>query len=132
VIAPCSINITGCGPTRKHRERYASRDRILKIDEIRAATRFNTEELEIGAKVYAEKLNKAKGPVAILIPLRGWSSIDREGTILYDPEEDRVFVEELRRYLKPEIGIEEVDCNLEDPQFGLTLVEKFEALQTLM
>jgi uncharacterized protein (UPF0261 family) len=62
----------------------------------------------------------------ILIPLKGWSSIDKEGSILYDPEEDRVFVEELRRYLRPEIGIEKVDCNLEDPEFALALVEKFE------
>jgi uncharacterized protein (UPF0261 family) len=131
VIAPCSINITGCGPTRKHYERYASRDRILKIDEIRAATRFNIEELKIGAKAYAEKLNIAKGPVSILIPLRGWSSIDRMGSILYNPEEDRVFVEELRRYLNPKIKIEEVDCNLEDPQFALALVEKFEVFQNL-
>ncbi|MFH1243255.1 MAG: Tm-1-like ATP-binding domain-containing protein [Pseudomonadota bacterium] len=126
VIAPCSINITGCGPTRKHNEKYASRKRVLKIDELRFGTRFNTDELKIGAKVYAEKLNKAKGPVTILIPLKGWSSIDKEGSILYDPEEDRVFVEELRRYLRPEIGIEKVDCNLEDPEFALALVEKFE------
>jgi uncharacterized protein (UPF0261 family) len=100
----------------------------LKIDEIRAATRFNPEELRIGANAYAEKLNKAKGPVSIIFPLRGWSSLEREGSILYDPEQDRVFVEELRRNLRPEIEIEEVDCNLEDPPFALALVEKLETL----
>jgi uncharacterized protein (UPF0261 family) len=128
VIAPCSINITGCGPTRKHNEKYASREKILRIDELRAGTRYNIEELRIGAKVYAEKLNKAKGPVWILIPLRGWSSLDREGSILYDPDQDRLFVEELRKSLRPEINIEEVDCNLEDPLFALALVEKLETL----
>ncbi len=128
VIAPCSVNITGCGPTRKHNEKYASRERILKIDELRAATRFTTEELKIGAKVYAEKLNKAKGPVSVLFPLRGWSSLEREGSVLYDPEQDRVFVEELKRNLKPQIDVEEVDCNLEDPPFALALVEKLETL----
>jgi uncharacterized protein (UPF0261 family) len=128
VIAPCSINITGCGITRKHREKYASRERVLKIDEIRAMTRFNADELRIGAKVYAEKLNKAKGPVKILIPTRGWSSLDREGSILHSPEEDRVFVDELGRNIKPEIEIEELDFHLEDPPFALALVEKLEAL----
>jgi uncharacterized protein (UPF0261 family) len=128
VIAPCSLNTTGCGPTRKHYEKYASRQRVLHVDKLRAATRLNAEELKIGAKAYAEKLNRAKGPVSILIPLRGWSSLDREGSILYDPEEDRVFVEELRKNLKPEIEIKEVDCNLEDPPFGLALVEKLDAL----
>jgi uncharacterized protein (UPF0261 family) len=128
VIAPCSINITGCGRTRKHYEKYAFRDRVLKIDEIRAATRFTTEELKIGAKAYAEKLNKAKGPVSILFPLRGWSSLEREGSILYDPQQDREFIEELRENLRPGIEIEEVDCNLEDPPFALALVEKLETL----
>jgi len=129
VIAPCSINITGCGPTRKHHERYASRDRILKIDEIRAMTRFTTEELRTGAKVYAEKLNKARGPVKILVPTRGWSSLDREGSVLHAPEEDRVFVDELRKNLRPGIEIEELDLHLEDPPFALALVESFSRLR---
>jgi uncharacterized protein (UPF0261 family) len=128
VIAPGSINLTGCGITRKHREKYATRERVMKIDEIRAMTRFNDEELRIGAKAYAEKLNQAKGRVSILFPLRGWSSLDREGSILYDPKKDWVFVEELRRNLKPEIEIEEVDYNLEDPPFALALVEKLDFL----
>jgi uncharacterized protein (UPF0261 family) len=128
VIAPGSINLTGCGITRKHREKYATRERVMKIDEIRAMTRFNDEELRIGAKAYAEKLNQAKGRVSILFPLRGWSSLDREGSILYDPKKDRVFVEELIRNLKPEIEIVEVDYNLEDPPFALALVEKLDSL----
>lgn len=128
VIAPCGINITDCGPTRKNKEQYAFRERVLKIDDLRAATRFNSEELRIGAKVYAEKLNKSKGQVSILIPLRGWSSIDKEGSILYNPKDDMIFTEEFRRNLRPEIEIEEVDCNLEDPKFAFALVEKFEFL----
>jgi uncharacterized protein (UPF0261 family) len=123
VLTPCGINITGCGPTRKHAEKYALRKRVEKIDELRWATRYNTEELAIGARAYAEKLNRAKGPVRFVVPLRGWGSSNREGSVLYAPEEDRVFVEELRRNLKPEIEIEEVDCNLEDPQFAAVLVE---------
>ena len=98
---------------------------MLKIDEIRAMTRFTTEEMRIGAKAYAEKLNKAKGPVKILIPIRGWSSLDRKGSVLHDPEEDNVFVNALRKDLKPQIEIEELDLHLEDPPFALALVENF-------
>jgi uncharacterized protein (UPF0261 family) len=123
VLTPCGINITGCGPTRKHSEKYASREKVEKIDELRWATRYNAEELAIGARAYAEKLNRAKGPVRFLVPLKGWGSSNREGSLLYAPEEDRVFVEELRRHLNPEIVIEEMDCNLEDPQFAAALTE---------
>jgi uncharacterized protein (UPF0261 family) len=125
VIAPCSVNITNAGPERKHSRKYASRERRLKQDEFRIETRYTPEELKIAAKVYAEKLNKAKGPVKFLFPTRGWSSLDREGSVLHAPEEDRVFVEELRRNLKPEIEVKELDCHLEDTEFAMALVEAF-------
>lgn len=125
VIAPGSINITNASLTRRQSEKYVNREKILKQDEARVETRYNQEELVTAAKVYADKLNKAKGPVKILFPTRGWSSLDRKGSVLHAPEEDKVFVEELRRNLRPEIGIEELDCHLEDAEFALALVEAF-------
>jgi len=125
VITPCSINITNASLTRRQSEKYVSREKKIKQDEARVETRYNREELITAAKVYAEKLNKAKGPVKFLFPTRGWSSLDREGSVLYAPEEDKVFVEELRRNLKPEIEIEELNCHLEDAEFALALVETF-------
>jgi uncharacterized protein (UPF0261 family) len=128
VLAPCTINVTGCGPTRRKKERFANRSRILKIDEIRFMTRYEPDEMRQGARLYAEKLNRAKGPVKFLVPLKGWSSIDKPGSVLYNPEEDRAFVDELKAYLKPEIQIEELDCNLEDREFAHALVESFEKI----
>jgi uncharacterized protein (UPF0261 family) len=125
VIAPGSINITNASMTRRLSEKYASREKKLKQDEARVETRYNREELITAARVYAEKLNKAKGPVKFLFPTRGWSSLDREGSVLHAPEEDKVFVEELRGNLKPEIEIKELDCHLEDDEFALALVEAF-------
>jgi uncharacterized protein (UPF0261 family) len=83
-----------------------------------------------GARLYAEKLNRIKAPVKLLVPLRGWSSVDKPGSVLYDPEKDRIFMDELKSLLKPGIPleIEEVDCNLEDREFALALVEGFEKL----
>lgn len=131
VIAPACINVTGANPYRKNYEQYVSRKRIVKWDEFRVSTRYNIEELTTAAKVYAEKLNKARGPVKVLIPLRGWSAMDAEGTVFYAPEEDRAFVEELRKNLKPSIDIEELDCNLNDPEFAQALVDSFKSLYKL-
>jgi uncharacterized protein (UPF0261 family) len=130
VLAPCTINVTGCGPTRRNKERFADRPWILMIDEIRYMTRYEPDEMRQGARLYAEKLNRAKGPVKFLVPLRGWSSIDKPGSLLYSPEEDRVFFEELKAHLKPEIPvqIEEFDCNLEDSEFARALVESFDKI----
>jgi uncharacterized protein (UPF0261 family) len=123
VWAPCCLNLTGAGLTRANREKYTASGRVLNIDEMRAMARFPKDELLIGAKLYAEKINKAKGSLKLVVPLRGWSSLDREGSVLYDPQEDRLFVEELKRNLTVPLDIEEVDANLEDFQTAKALVD---------
>jgi uncharacterized protein (UPF0261 family) len=126
VWAPCCLNLTGAGPTRHNREKYVASGRVLKIDDMRAMTRYPIDEMIIGAKLYAEKLNKVKGPIKVVVPLRGWSSLDREGSILYDPEEDKIFIEELKKNLKTDIEFEEVDCNLEDMGTAEALVNSLD------
>lgn len=130
VLAPCTFNVTGCGPTRRMPERFLNRPLRLKIDEIRYMTRYEPDEMRQGARLYAEKLNRAKRPILFCIPLRGWSSVDTPGTILYDPVADRIFIDELKANLKPGnlVRFEEYDCNLEDPEFARALVEGFERL----
>ncbi len=128
VLAPSTFNVTGCGPTRRMKERFINRPLRVQIDEIRFMTRYEPDEMRQGARLYAEKLNRAKGPVKFLVPLRGWSSIDKPGSVLYNPEEDRVFFEELRAHLTTDLPIEELDCNLEDPEFARALVESFDKM----
>ena len=81
VWAPCCLNLTGVGPTRHNREKYMADGRILEIDQMRAMTRFPEDELLEGARMYAEKINKAKGPLKMIVPSKGWSSIDQEGSV---------------------------------------------------
>ncbi len=127
VMTPCGMNQTGCGPTRKNAAKYASRPRILKLDELRMGTRLNEEELLLTARTVAEKLNKSKGPVRFLIPLKGWSGFDPPGGVLYAPEEDMIFVNELRRLLtNDQVELIEIDANLEDTVFARALLREFE------
>jgi uncharacterized protein (UPF0261 family) len=130
VLAPCTFNVTGCGPTRRMPERFLNRPRILKIDEIRYMTRYEPDEMRQGARLYAEKLNRAREPVLFCVPLKGWSSIDKPGSVLFDPVADRVFIDELKAHLRADsqVRLVEVDCNLEDPEFARALVDGFEAL----
>jgi uncharacterized protein (UPF0261 family) len=122
VWAPCCLNITGAGPTRVNREKYEASGRVYKIDAMRAMARFPMDEMLVGAGLYAEKINAARGPIKLVVPLRGWSSLDREGSALYDPAEDRRFIEELKKHLTVSIEIEEVDCNLEEMGTAVALV----------
>ena len=54
-----------------------------------------------------------------------------QGRQLYDPEADAVFVAELKRLVKPEIAIKEVDLALNTPEFARVAVDEFDALYEL-
>lgn len=123
VLAPCGLNMTGAGPTRKNFEKYSSRARMLRIDDLRMGTRLNAEELLLTARTVAGKLNKARGPVRFYIPSKGWSGFDPPGGVLHSPEEDQILVRELRGLLKSEIEVIEVDAHLEEPAFAMALAE---------
>jgi uncharacterized protein (UPF0261 family) len=128
VWAPCCFNLTGAGPTRFNREKYVASGKVLQIDQMRAMARFPVDEMVDGARLYAEKINKAKGPLKLVVPLRGWSSLDAPGSILHDPDEDRLFIDELKRNLKKGLEIEEVDANLEEPAIASALVNSLDAM----
>ncbi len=48
--------------------------------------RTTNEECAQLGHITATKLNSARGPVTVLIPLQGVSSIDKEGEPFYSPE----------------------------------------------
>ena len=127
VWAPCCLNITGAGITRTNREKYLASGKVFEIDKMRSMARFPVDEMIIGARLYAEKINKARSTIKLVVPLRGWSSLEREGSPLLDPEEDQIFIDELKKNLKVPLEIEEVDCNLEDMDTARALVDNLDS-----
>ena len=121
VVSTCGVNhITP--PKKAWTEEHRSRRRY-DLDRHRTWLRASKEELIEAARAFAEKLNKAQGPVVVVIPLKGWSSVDQPGNPTYDPGEDMVFVEELRRRFKPDIELQTVEANMEDPEFAQAVLE---------
>jgi uncharacterized protein (UPF0261 family) len=108
IITPCGFEMISCGPLKRKdsgdslwiSRNLASRS-YYHHDSFRVQARTNTDELRLVAETVAEKLNKAKGPVKILIPSGGWSTLSVKGQSLYDPDADKAFVAELKKYLKP-------------------------------
>jgi len=80
--------------------------------------RTNIEENQRMGKIFAEKLNKAKGPVAVLIPIGGFSEIDYPDQIFWWPEADQAFVDALKKHLRPDIPVEMSDKDINDPEFS--------------
>lgn len=84
--------------------------------------RTTPEENARLGEVFAEKLNSATGPVAVYVPLNGYSEIDLVGKPFHLPEANRAFVDALRANLRPGIEIVEVDADINDERFSSTTV----------
>jgi uncharacterized protein (UPF0261 family) len=119
VISTCSVN--HMTPSKsKYTPEYHER-RKYDLDKFRTWLRMSPDELTEVAAVFAEKLNRAQGPVTLVIPRKGWSSVDIPGNPTHDPEEDQVFVRELSKRLKPEVEVLEVDANMEEHGFAMAV-----------
>jgi uncharacterized protein (UPF0261 family) len=120
IISTCSVNHMTPAKS-KYKPEYHQR-RKYDLDKFRTWIRLSAEELTKVAGAFVEKLNRATGPVRVMIPLKGWSSVDFPGNPTYDPQEDRLFIRTLRESLKPQIQIIEVNANMEDPEFAAAVV----------
>jgi len=87
--------------------------------------RTSADEMKLIAETVAHKLNQATGPVKVLIPTRGFSDLDKEGAMYYDPDSDKVFIDTLKSKLNPLIPVLEIDAHINDPLFVEAVVENF-------
>jgi len=92
--------------------------------------RSNIVENEEAARIMSKKLNWAKGPTAFVVPLRGFSDVDKEGGPLFDPEADKAFVRTLEKNLSPKVELIKVDAHINDAAFAEKIVEVFSELES--
>jgi len=121
IISTCGVNhITP--PKSKYTEDHKAR-RKYDLDKFRTWLRASPDELRAAARAFADKLNEAHGPVKVMIPMNGWSSVDTPGSSTYDPGEDRCFVDELKKHAGTKIEIVEIDANMEEPLFARSVID---------
>jgi uncharacterized protein (UPF0261 family) len=81
--------------------------------------RTRKQEMEEVGKIMAEKLNRAKGPTAVIFPLRGFSVANLLVKEEFDdPEADRLLLKTLKKTLRSDIKIIEYDIHINDEEFA--------------
>ncbi|MFZ0449865.1 MAG: Tm-1-like ATP-binding domain-containing protein [Desulfatiglandaceae bacterium] len=120
IIATSGVNF-GSPFKRRYKPEYEFRKKY-DYDAARTFMRLSHEELTLIALTIADKLNKAQGPVKVVVPIGGWSSVDKRGSSFYDGVADSVFVKALENRLRPDIEITKVDADLETPEFAGAVV----------
>lgn len=85
------------------------------------------DEIAVG-RILAEKLNRAKGPVEVVMPMGGFSKLSLR---LPDPAADKALLDTLRRELKPEIPLLESSADINSPEFAQLLCAQVHRLLPL-
>ena len=80
------------------------------------------ESAAIGEEI-ARKLSQARGPLAVLLPQRGVSAIDRTGQPFDDPVARKALHDAIREGLKGAM-VAELDLHINDPEFADAAAQK--------
>jgi uncharacterized protein (UPF0261 family) len=88
----------------------------------------NKREMAAVGKLMAEKLNKARGPTAAVIPNRGFDERDRPGSPFHNPQGRKAFTQALKENLNAEVKVAELDVHINDPEFATEVVAIFDEL----
>jgi uncharacterized protein (UPF0261 family) len=90
--------------------------------------RTNIRDNNLLGKTIAHKLNQSLGPVIMLWPEQGLSTLDREGKPFWDTEADRALLGALKRHLDPRIPVIETQAYINDPGFAHEVFMAFEKI----
>jgi uncharacterized protein (UPF0261 family) len=96
------------------------RNRTLSFHNPTMTTMRTTPEENVAiARFIAEKLNQASGPVCVVLPLGGVSSIDKPGKLFYDPKANEALFQTLKQTLSKKIDLVEDPHHIDEPEFAM-------------
>ncbi len=117
VLVPGCVDMCNFWGVETIPEKYQQRN-LYKWNPNVTLMRTNVEENRQMGEMIAHAANESKGPVTILLPLKGVSMLDSPGNPYWDPEADRACYEAIKSNLKPGIPVIEMDCNINDAEFA--------------
>ncbi len=123
ILAPGAIDYICQGGYEHLPPRWQKRKHIIHNRNI-TLVRATADEMVRAAGFLAQKINRAIGPVRMMIPLRGFSEPNAVGKPFYDPEADREFIRALKQNVRQGVEILEMDAHINDDAFVLEAVNQ--------
>ncbi|HSR12284.1 MAG TPA: Tm-1-like ATP-binding domain-containing protein, partial [Thermodesulfobacteriota bacterium] len=113
IFIPGCVDFFAVGPADTVPEKWRDRQKYYH-NPAYTLIRPSHAEMKTVAEAYARKLNAAKGPVIVILPLRGMSIGGLKGGSTHDPEGDRIFFETLKKGLRKDIPVYEMDNHVNE------------------
>jgi len=89
----------------------------------------HAEMRTIGATA-AERLNQAKGPATVILPLKGMSIGGLKGGVTHDPQGDRILFDAIKEGLREDIPLIEAPLQVNEEAFADLIVKEFVKLMS--
>jgi uncharacterized protein (UPF0261 family) len=129
VVVPGCVDFFNQGAPSTVPEAYRGRKSYYH-NPVATLVRLERDEMAELGRLIAGRLNEATGPVEVLAPTRGFSLADVEGGDLWFPEADAAFLDALGAALRPEIPLELVDAEVNDPELADLVAERYLVLSS--
>ena len=123
IIVPGCLDMANYAQVHTLPEKYKERQLFSWSPDI-TLMRTDADENKILGKELAVKANNAKGPVEILLPLKGISVLDSEGELFYNPEVDAVLFQSIKDNVVDKVKVTEIHTDINDEAFSVALVER--------
>ncbi len=126
VLIPGALDVVNFGAEPTVPDKFRIPERLLHIHNAAVTiVRTNLEESRQLGEIFVEKANKATGPTAIVLPLKGLSALDAPGQPWDNPTNDKALFDAIREKVRPDIKVIEVDAAVNDPEFAEAIVAAF-------
>lgn len=116
LVSTGAIDYVCMGPAVELDSDWRNRNIIVHNRNI-TLVRARPLEMVRAAGFLADKLNRARGPVKVMIPLEGFCEPNARGKQFYEPETDRQFTLALKAALRTDIEVIELPCHINDDSF---------------
>jgi uncharacterized protein (UPF0261 family) len=122
LVCPGAIDMVNFGSVETVPPQFRSRNLYIHNPSVTLMRTTPEECAEIG-RITATRLNRASGPVTVLIPMQGVSAIDKIGAPFYSPEALDVYRRALKTSLSPIIRVVELDAHINDEGFAVVAAD---------
>jgi uncharacterized protein (UPF0261 family) len=127
VVVPGCIDFSVHGRPEAVPEKLRGRPMYTHNPEFTLVRTLPDEMARLG-QIFAERLNEATGPLAVVVPTAGLSIPSVPGGVFWDPPADARFLADLRQHLRPDIPIETHAVHVNAPEFAKAVTDRFLAL----
>ncbi|MFZ1996009.1 MAG: Tm-1-like ATP-binding domain-containing protein [Solirubrobacteraceae bacterium] len=122
VISVGALDMVNFGPLQSVPARFADR-RLVRHNPHVTLMRTTPEECAVLGRRLTERARAARGPVLILLPLRGISALAVVGGPFHDPAADAALFDAIHDGCGESIELLELDLEINDPAFGQAAAE---------